>query len=350
MEWTERLAILAGIILLAYIMVIGKSILIPLVTAALIAILLNPLVNFLTQKGVPRILSILLSMILALLFLGGIIALFGSQLADFAEEFPSMLKRLRTLSETSLTFMEKQLGITEHEISGYLDQVMGTLISQSGNMAQALVTTTTGFFSFIGLFPIYVFFLLFYKDLYLNFLYKITDDSSDREIDLIVAEISSVLQNYIIGILAVVLILGILNVTGLWIVGIEHALFFGIFAAILALIPYVGILIGGALPFLYGLLMYDSLLIPLGVIIIFSVAQFLEGNFITPNIMGATISLNPIVAIIALLVGGQMWGIAGMILAIPMVGVIKAILDNIEPLEPYGFLLGNQIHPSSEKD
>jgi predicted PurR-regulated permease PerM len=158
-----------------------------------------------------------------------------------------------------------------------------------------------------------------------------------------VIEISSVLQNYIIAILAVVGVLGILNSLGLWIIGLNHALFFGIFAAFLALIPYVGILIGGALPLLYGLLMYDSLLIPLGVIIIFAIAQFLEGNFITPNIMGATISLNPIVAIIALLIGGQIWGIAGMILFIPMVGVLKAIFDNIEPLEPYGYLLGNQL-------
>jgi predicted PurR-regulated permease PerM len=343
LPWTERFALFGGLILLVYIMIIGKSILVPLVSAGFIAILLNPVVDWMVEKGIPRVLSILISMIAVLLLLGGIVSLFGTQFADFADEYPQMLRRSQHLAESSLAFLEQQVGLTEHQVSGYIDQAIGTLISQSGSMMQAFLSTTTGFFSFIGLFPIYVFFLLFYKDIYINFLYKITDEGTNKEVDRIVGEISSVLQSYIMAILMVVGVLAILNSTGLWIIGLDHALFFGIFAAFLALIPYVGILIGGALPFFYGLLMYDSMLIPIGVIIIFAIAQFLEGNFITPNIMGATISLNPIMAIIALLIGGQIWGIAGMILFIPMLGVIKAIFDNIESLKPYGYVLGNTV-------
>ena len=145
----------------------------------------------------------------------------------------------------------------------------------------------------------------------------------------------------------VVVILGLLNAIGLWIIGLENALFFATFAALLAVIPYIGIIIGSLPAVLYALLFSGSLWMPLGVIAVFAVVQFLEGNFITPNIIGSRVSINPFMALVALIIGGQIWGIVGMIIFVPFVGILKCIFDEVEDLRPYGYLLGNTVEYKS---
>lgn len=159
--------------------------------------------------------------------------------------------------------------------------------------------------------------------------------------------IQSVVQNYIVGLATVIAIIGILNSIGLFALGIKYALFFGLFGALLNVVPYVGVLLGGLLPTVYALITKDSVWYPIGVIGIYWIVQILEANFITPNIVGSKVSLNPFAAIVAILVGEQVWGIAGMILAIPLLAICKVIFDIIEPLKPIGFVLGE---PGSEKE
>jgi predicted PurR-regulated permease PerM len=135
------------------------------------------------------------------------------------------------------------------------------------------------------------------------------------------------------------LIAAVLNSIGLLLLGIEHAIFFGFLSGTLTMIPYVGITIGAALPTLVALVTKDSGWYAVGVIAVHSVVQFLEGNFITPKITGSKISINALAAIVALLVGGKIWGIAGMILAVPAVGILKILLSYSTSLKPFVILL-----------
>lgn len=170
------------------------------------------------------------------------------------------------------------------------------------------------------------------------------DDSSDSEIESLVEKVQDVTQNYLVGLLSVIGILAVLNTIGLLIVGLEHAIFFGVFAALLAVIPYIGIIIGALPPLIFALLLGDSILTPVFVIAVFATVQFLEGNFISPKIVGSKVSINPFVAIIALIIGGEIWGVAGMILFVPLIGILRVIFSVIEDLKPYGYLLGNNIN------
>ncbi len=120
---------------------------------------------------------------------------------------------------------------------------------------------------------------------------------------------------------------------------INYAIFFGILISSLAIIPYFGILIGAVLAAIYALLTTDSLWYPAGVIIVNSIVQFLEGNFITPYIMGSRLSLNPLAIIIFLSIGGWVWGALGMIMSVPLLAITKMVCDNVESLHPYGKLL-----------
>jgi predicted PurR-regulated permease PerM len=144
-----------------------------------------------------------------------------------------------------------------------------------------------------------------------------------------------------LGLLTVILIVGTLQSAGLYFLGIENPVFFGMLAAVLAVIPYIGIMIGSILPALVALVTKDSAWYALGVIIIMQGIQFLESNFITPFIVGGSVSVNQIAALLALLVGGSLWGVIGMILAIPFTAIIKVIFDNVDGLKPWGFLLGD---------
>ena len=152
-------------------------------------------------------------------------------------------------------------------------------------------------------------------------------------------DIENVVKGYISGLLLVTIIVAVLNSVGLLVLGIDHAIFFGILSGLLTIIPYIGIFIGAFLPVVMALLTKDSLWYPAGVIIVFSVVQFLEGNFITPRITGSKVSVNALAAIVALLIGGKIMGIAGMILAVPALGIIKILLSHTTHLKHFVILI-----------
>jgi predicted PurR-regulated permease PerM len=94
---------------------------------------------------------------------------------------------------------------------------------------------------------------------------------------------------------------------------------------------------------LFALLLGDSIITPLLVIAVFGTVQFLEGNFISPRIVGSKVSINPYMAMLALIIGGELWGISGMILFVPLIGILRVVFEQIDDLKPYGYLLGNRI-------
>ena len=187
--------------------------------------------------------------------------------------------------------------------------------------------------------PIYMFLLLIYREKFKLFFASLLPNDDDE-----LAwkkDIENVTQAYITGLMLVTLIVAILNTIGLLFLGIEHALFFGILSGILTIIPYIGIFLGALLPTLMALITKDSAWYAVGVIAVFFVVQFLEGNFITPRITGSKVSINALAAIIALLLGGKILGIAGMILAVPAIGVLKIMLAYSRRLKPFVILLGD---------
>jgi len=143
-----------------------------------------------------------------------------------------------------------------------------------------------------------------------------------------------------LGLSLIILIVAVLNTIGLLILGIDNAVLFGVMAAVLTLIPYIGILLGALLPVLFALFTKDSLWYPFGVVLIFMLIQFLEGNFLTPNIVGRQVSINPFAAILALIIGAMLLGLIGVMFALPVLAILKVICDEIVTLKPMGYLIG----------
>jgi predicted PurR-regulated permease PerM len=133
-----------------------------------------------------------------------------------------------------------------------------------------------------------------------------------------------------------------LNAIGFMTLGVDHAVLFALLAAILNIIPYIGVIVGGLFPVMIVLVTQDNSWIALGVLGVTVVVQFLDNNFIYPKVVGSSVSINPLVSILALIVGNLIWGTAGMILALPLAGMLKVVMDNIKCVRPYGYLMGEE--------
>lgn len=342
--WLKSSVTLIGLSLLFVILSYGKFILMPLAFAAFVSMLLNPVVSKMESWKLGRALSIILTLLLVLIFFSGIVTLISAQFVQFSERIPEVTKNLKTVTTDGIDFLEKTVGLSEAQRSDYLEQGLTNLIDKSGQYIGSVVSATTSAFTLMSLLPIFIFFMLYYKEMYQTFFRKLFErQEGNTMIDGLLDNVQEVTQNYLVGMLTVIGILAVLNTTGLFLIGLEHAIFFGVFASLLAIIPYIGIIIGALPPLLFAFLLGDSLVTPLLVIAVFGTVQFLEGNFITPRIVGSKVSINPFMAMLALIIGGELWGISGMILFVPLIGILRVIFEQVEELKPYGYLLGNRI-------
>lgn len=342
-------SILVAVIATVYILFTLRETLIPLAFSILLAILLHPVCAWLETRKVPRIGAILLSILALFTAIVILIYVVSVQIGSFAEELPRITEKAEAILDQTLTMGERYLNISRTQQVSEAQKYLINALSEGRAFLLNTLVTTTGAISTFVLIPLYIFFFLLYRDFFRMFVHKAFRKVSNEELNVLLKKIYEVIQSYLSGLFLVILIVGVLNSIGLLILGIPHAIFFGFLAGFLILIPYIGILIGSVLPALLSIVTMDSPWYAVGVIGVMSFVQFLEGNFITPNIVGSKVSVNPLAAIVALFLGGQLWGLSGLILALPVTAILKVILDAIPSLEPYGFLLGEPVHEVAEE-
>jgi putative heme transporter len=321
--------------------VLVRDIIIPLAFAGLFAIVLNPIVTR-VEKKTGSIFSIIIVMLASLLILLLIIWLVVNQLTSLVASLPGLEEKFFNMVAASSTELHSRFGIGVEEQIQMLKDGAADLSTYLGGL---LVSTSYLAYFFIQV-PIYIFLFLLYRDKFEEFFLAYNADKSMKW----KKDIEGVVRGYISGLTIVVLIAGILNSIGLFALGIEHAFFFGFLSGTLTLIPYIGITIGAALPALFALVTKDSAWYAVGVIAVHASVQFLEGNFISPRVTGSRISVNALAAIVALLVGGTLLGIAGMILAVPAVGIFKILVASMPGLKPFVILLEDKPSVEPVKD
>jgi len=340
---------LVALIATVYILYILRETIIPLAFSILLAILLHPVCAWLEVRRVPRIGAILLSILALFTVIVVLVYVVSVQIGSFAEELPRITEKAEAILDQTLTMGERYLNISRTQQVSEAKKYLINALSEGRAVLLNTLVTTTGAISTFVLIPLYIFFFLLYRDFFRMFVHKAVRSVPNEELNLLLKKIYEVIQSYLSGLFLVILIVGVLNSVGLLILGVPHAIFFGFLAGFLILIPYIGILIGSILPALLAIVTMDSPWYAVGVIGVMSFVQFLEGNLITPHIVGSKVSVNPLAAIIALFLGGQLWGLSGLILALPVTAILKVIMDTIPSLEPYGFLLGEPVHEVAEE-
>ncbi len=339
--WLKATVILFGLCLLVVLLSFGKFILMPLACAAIISLLLNPVVERFEAWKLGRIFSIILVLFLITVIFSGFFTLIAVQVAEFFDKLPEITERLKSTVAEGIIAIENYSGISQDRQNEYVKNALDNLFDTGGEFLSSLAGATTGTVTFFVLLPIFVFFMLYYKKMYVTFLQIIFEKSQNSEIDNVLLRVQNVTQNYLVGLFTVLGIMAVLNSIGLLIIGLDYAIPFAIFASMLAIIPFVGAILGAVPAVLYAFLIHDSLWMPVLVITVFTTVQLIESSFLTPRIIGSKVSINPFVAIIVLLVGGKIWGIAGMILFIPLIGIMRVGFTQVHGLKPYGYLLGN---------
>lgn len=333
-------AILLCAIMIVFILIIGRPIFSPLILSVILSLLLHPFCRKLEKFKVPPALSALFSILLVFAFFLIVFSFFSLEVSAIAKEMPEAGSRIDYAVDKLTLWLEDFFGIREQDQARYLKTTMNNLLQGSSNLLGATVGMTADIISAAILLFLSMFFFLYYRQFFVEFLYKLTEHDHNAHIRNLLYKIEDVVKSYVLGIVLVICILAVLNTLSLYFIGIEYAVFFGVLAAALTIIPYLGVFIGSLLPIAYSFLTKDSLWYPLAILVMFCFIQFMEGNFITPNIVGNKVSLNPFVVLLALFIGGFMWGPIGMILAIPVVAVAKVIFDDTDSLKPFGYLLG----------
>ena len=311
-------------------LVFTKDIVVPMAFAGLFSVVLLPIESRVETK-LGRIFSILTVLLSSFLFITLISWFILSQLTSLVASLPDIEQHFTTFINDLSQSASQQFRISTEEQTQLIKDGLNNLSAYLGD----LLVSTSYLLYFLIQVPIYIFIFLLYREKFQNFLLAIRPGSTHVWKD----EIQGVIRNYISGLMLVVLIAGTLNSIGLLALGIEHAIFFGFLSGTLTMIPYIGITIGAALPTLLAIVTKDSLWYAVGVIGVHAFVQFLAANFITPKITGSKIRINALAAIVALLIGGKIWGIAGMILAIPSTGILKILLSYSSSLKPLVILI-----------
>jgi predicted PurR-regulated permease PerM len=333
--------LLIGLSLLVFVLHKLDSVLLPILFAALLSVLLLPLVTRLERLKFPRILAIIVALLLVIGSLVGLFYLFGSQIMDLREELPKLQAKSIQYFDQIQQWAHTRFGYVPMSKEEVIDSSMKSVKKSAGGYLGSTLSTTAGVLSVTTLIPIYIFCFLYYRDHMRQFMFRFVAPDKRTSVLHTMDSIQTVVQAYIQGLLTVIVIVSVLNAIGLLLLGVKFAVFFAVFASILAIIPYIGILVGSAIPALVTLVETGSPGKAAAVVGVFVFVQFLEGNFITPMITGSKVSINPMAAIIALILGGELWGTPGMILSIPLVAVLKVVFDASKSTEPWGFLLGD---------
>lgn len=330
LDYTYKLLVVVALCITA--IMLASDIVVPLAFAGLISIVMLPIVRRLENRGMSTALAITIVLAVTIVLMVFLSWLTINQVVNLINDLPNLQAKFESYVNNLSKLLLEEFGVSLNDQTDLLNELARTT---SGYIADILIGTTNTVSVIIQI-PIYIFLFLIYRDKFKLFFLKLLPNNEDVPWK---KEVERVLQGYISGLFLVTIIIAILNTVGLLIVGIDHAIFFGVLSGVLTVIPYIGIIIGSLLPIVMALITKDSSWYAIGVIIVFTIVQFLEGNFITPRITGSKVSINALAAIIALVIGGKILGIAGMILSIPALGITKILLSYSQRLKPFVVLI-----------
>ena len=331
--------VLLGLALAVFTIHIASEIIFPLFFAAIFAIMLHPVEQWLLRRRVPRLLAITLTVVLGVAALLGLCYFIYIEAAQLSSQMPMFKARLAQTTAQVHEWLQTRLGISDQKLGGW--------VSEAGNRASSLLGGTlsavSGGLVVATLIPVYIFLLFLYQRRLVDFL---TQVFSGRQHSSGVAEVlresKATIQSYMVGLLVEASIVAMLNTTGLLIIGVPYALLLGVLGALLNFIPYIGGLIAIALPMLMAFVAKPGYGHVLAVVAVYMSIQFVDNHFLIPRIVAAKVKVNALVAIVGVLVGNAIGGVAGMFLALPVIAILKIVFDRIEHLKPWGMLLGDE--------
>jgi predicted PurR-regulated permease PerM len=221
------------------------------------------------------------------------------------------------------------------------EKIITEQAQENSNILSNLGSSATGFVVDFILVLVYIFLFMFYRSRLKTFVLQLISSQQKKNTETIIHDIQKVSQQYITGLGMMIVCLWIMYSIGFSIVGVKYAVLFAIICGLLEIIPFIGNLTGTLLAILMVIIQGGGTGMVLGVVVTYLIVQFLQTYLLEPLVVGAEVNINPLFTIIILVLGELVWGIPGMVLAIPLLGIVKIICDHVPSLKPYGYLIGS---------
>lgn len=338
---------LASVIMMFAVLILAKVLLIPLGFALLLAFILLPLGQKFESWGTSRIPAALLAISLVLIVLVAGIGFFSNQIIQLSQEFTHFQDRvIKTIGELSILFNEHLSFLGALDENELYERIKSWLDESTGFLMRQTFTSTATFVTGLVATVIYTFLLLIYRTGLVRAMTHFYPPEFRSRAVAMFRKLQQVGKKYLVGMLILVLVIGLVNSVGLWIIGVDNPFLFGYLGALLSIIPYVGTFIGALLPILYAFIAMDSLGMAVAVAVLFWFVQLLSDNLLSPKIVGGSLRINALAAILSLIIGALVWGIAGMILFLPFTAMLLVVAEEYPQLRPLALLIRNQVSES----
>jgi len=323
---------------------VGQRILIPIALATVFAILLRPVVVFLqTKLRFPQILAVSVAVIFAILVVAGIIYFISFQVTEIASDWDKIKTNLIVHYTSIQQWIKNSFGVSFSDQQKYIEKAQSESVEGGKSIVSYTINSFRNSVLHLILIPLYTFLILLYRNLFIVFILKLFIDEPECRIHQILVKVKTSVQSFMVGTMIEMLIVSGLTTVGLLIIGVKYALLLGVITGVLNLIPYIGILIAAVLTMVATLTSSAELTTIIGVVVVNVIVQILDNNILVPMVVSSKVKINAFMSIIIILIGGELWGIAGMFLAIPIAAILKIIFDQVEYLKPWGFIIGDHI-------
>lgn len=337
------------LLLICIIIRAAQSILVPFAFALLLAFLLLPIVEFFERRKTPSVLSIILSLLIAVLVIAIVIYFLSTQIASFVDDIPSIRLRLEEHFISLQEWIKAKLHISMTEQNEYLTNAAEKIKASSSGYLSNTFFSITEALMFVILLPIYTFLILYYKDLIRRFFYSVFKKENHERVGNVVSASKHMVRNYMVGLLIEMGIVATANSIGLIILGIQYAVFFGVMAAVLNIIPYIGIFTATLFTVLITISTTNNTGDVIGVICIMYGIHMIDVNILMPRIVGSKVRINALISLLGVVIGGALTGLSGLFLSVPAVAFVKIMCDQIDDLKPWGLLLGDDVTTSHKR-
>jgi len=332
---------LFAIALIILFMYLGKSVLVPLFLSFLVAILLHPVVRFLERKGFPRALAAIVTLLTFMILLGGLFYFFSHQVVRLTRDLPSLQARVVAKWNDIQDWISDKYHVSNIQQKDYVNKSTNGILNTAMN---SVATTFVGIAETAVLtifFFIFTFFILQYRRLLMRFVVELFDQNHNEKVQTVISRIRSLINSYVLGLLIEMSVVAILIFTSMMILGVKYALLFSIMAALLNIIPYLGIYLCMALAMVITAATSSTGHV-VAVGIVFIVTHFVDANVILPHVVGGKMKMNPFITILVVLIGHLIWGIPGMFLFIPLTAMIRLISEEVPGMKPWAILIGEE--------
>jgi len=347
--YTKLAMVLFSIICMVYIAILGQTILAPLLSSFLLALLLLPMANFLENKWkFKRGLAAIISVLLMIGVISAILYFLANQLSDLWQDWPLLRQQAIHSFEDLQRWISTTFNINAHKQIDYLRNSATSALATSATVVGATLMTLSSTLLFLSFVLLFTFFILNYRHVLFSFLKAVFKEEHEQKVGDIVERIQYIIKRYILGLFLQMLIVTALMIIVLSIMGVKYAVLLGLITGIFNLIPYIGIFTSLLISILITFATAGAAKV-LFVIIAFVAVHALDGNILMPLVVGSKVKINALFAFIGIVVGEMIWGISGMFLCIPYLAMLKIIFDRIDELKPWGILLGEKENPKKKR-